>query len=137
MVPSEEPATGPAQDLAAIDEVLQVMYWLRGEQLAPTVTATDLVRWVGLGAERLEQLLQRLTASGLVRPAGEVAAGGPPRYALTEPGVREGGRRFADEFADLTRPGHYECNDPNCECHRSGNPADCEHRHAGREGGTS
>ena len=136
MVPSEESGTGGVENLAAVDEILQVMYWLRGEQLAPDVTAAGLARWVGLDAEHLEQLLQRMAASGLVRPAGEGAAGGPARYALTESGVREGGRRFADEFAELTRPGHYECSDPDCECQRSGDPADCVHRHAGREGGT-
>jgi len=52
-----------------------------------------------------------------------------PRYELTATGVREGGRRFADEFANLTRPGHGECADPNCQCQRTEDPADCSHRH--------
>jgi hypothetical protein len=119
------PHPGP---LAAADEILQVMYWLRGEGLAATVTAADLTRWVGLGAGEVGPLLERLASAGLVRPAGE-GAGGTARYELTEPGVREGGRRFADEFADLTRPGHGECADPDCECQRTGDPADCVHRH--------
>jgi hypothetical protein len=129
MVPSEEPGNGNVEQLAAVDEILQVMYWLRGEQLAADVTVGDLVRWMSLDDEQIGRLLERLAASGLVQPVGEVAGGGPARYALTESGVREGGRRFADEFADLTRPGHYECTDPNCECQRTGNPADCGHRH--------
>ena len=41
------------------------------------------------------------------------------RYALTEEGAREGGRRFADEFKDLTKPGHGECGDPDCECQQT------------------
>src|SRR5262245_32096663 len=134
MVPSEESGTGGVEKLAAVDEILQVMYWLRGEQLAADVTAAGLARWVGLEAEPIEQLLGRLAGSGLVQTVGEVAAGGPARYALTESGVREGGRRFADEFAELTRPGHYEGPDPDCEGRRHGDPADCGHRHAGREG---
>ena len=73
-------------------------------------------------------MLERMSATGFVQPAGD-AAGTPPRYTLTATGVREGGRRFADEFADLTRAGHGECSDPDCECQRSGNPADCTHHH--------
>jgi hypothetical protein len=136
MAPSEDSGNAGALKLAAVDEILQVMYWLRGEQLAADVTAAGLARWVGLDTEGIEPLLERLAASGLLQPAGEGAADGPARYALTECGVREGGRRFADEFAELTRPGHYECTDPNCECQRSGDLADCLHRHPGREGGT-
>ena len=99
----DQPSDPGVQGLAALDEILQVMYWLRGERLA---------------------------ACGLVQPAEGQAPGGTPRYALTAAGVHEGARRFADEFADLTRPGHYECADPDCECQRTGNPADCGHRHA-------
>jgi hypothetical protein len=130
MVPPEKPDDPGTARLAALDEILQVLYWLRGERLAADVSATDLTRWVGLAAPEIEPLLERLAASGLVQPVGGRPAAGPLRYALTPAGVREGGRRFADEFADLTRPGHGECGDPNCECQRTGDPADCEHRQA-------
>jgi len=126
----DQPSDPGAKGLAALDEILQVMYWLRGERLADAVTAGDLLRWVGLETEAVGPLLGRLAACGLVQPAEGQAPGGTPRYALTAAGVREGARRFADEFADLTRPGHYECADPDCECQRTGNPADCGHRHA-------
>jgi len=126
----DQPSDPGAKGLAALDEILQVMYWLRGERLAEAVSAGDLSRWVGLGPEAVGPLLGRLAACGLVQPAEGPPPGGAPRYALTPAGVREGARRFADEFADLTRPGHYECADPDCECQRTGNPADCGHRHA-------
>ena len=126
----DQPSDPGGQGLAALDEILQVMYWLRGERLADAVTAGDLLRWVGLETEAVGPLLGRLAACGLVQPAEGPGPGGTPRYALTAAGVREGARRFADEFADLTRPGHYECADPDCECQRTGNPADCGHRHA-------
>src|SRR5262249_34574574 len=116
----------PADRLAALDEVLQVMYWLRGERLATSVRAADLTRWVGLRVGDVESLLRRLAASDWVCA---VDSGGEPRYQLTEPGVREGGRRFGDEFADLTRPGHGECGNPDCDCHLTGDPADCAHGH--------
>jgi len=127
MVPPPEPEGPRFDDLAAIDEILQVMYWLRGERLAHAVSAADLTRWVGLSAAGVGPLLARMTAAGWVQAvAGE--AGETPRYELTASGAREGGRRFADEFADMTRAGHGECSDPDCECQRTGNAADCAHR---------
>ena len=66
--------------------------------------------------------------SGEVR-AMQSGEAGYVRFRLTDAGLKEGGRRFADEFADLTKPGHYECGDPSCECRRTGNPADCIHQH--------
>lgn len=128
MVPPNNPRAQGAERLAALDEILQVMYWLRGERLASAVTAGDLSRWIGLRAEEIGPLLEQLAATGLV--GAESAADGVLRYALTTGGAREGGRRFADEFADLTRPGHGECGDPNCDCQRTGNPADCVHHHS-------
>jgi hypothetical protein len=132
MIPADPPSE-PAADLAVLDEILQVMYWLRGEGLAEDVAAADLTRWLGRPDRAIAPLLDRLAGAGFVRQVAP-APGAAPRYALTALGRHEGGRRFADEFAGLTRPGHGECGDPNCECQRTGNPADCEPRHAGREG---
>lgn len=119
---SDEP---PQDGIAASDEILQVMYWLRGESIAPDVAPKELARWVALEEAQIEPLLERLVTSGLV----EHVADRELRYRLTSSGGSEGGRRFADEFAELTKPGHYECSDPNCDCRRSGNPADCVHQH--------
>src|SRR5262249_23248412 len=116
------------QRLAARDEILQVMYWLHGEGLATDVAADDLARWVSIDTMQIHSLLVDLAESKLVEPiASHNTKSG--RFRLTKSGLREGGRRFADEFADLTKPGHYECNDPNCECKVTGNPADCVHQH--------
>jgi hypothetical protein len=128
MNPTPEGRAGGPGDLAKVDEILQVLFWMRGERLASAVTAGDLSRWLGLGTGEVAPLLGRMAAAGLLRPAGP-AADDTPRYELTDAGVREGGRRFADEFAGLTRPGHGECADPACECRQTGNPADCTHRH--------
>jgi hypothetical protein len=107
------------------DEILQVMYWLRGEKLAEEVSAADLTRFVGLTELEIDGALERLAVVGLVRP---IPAAGALRYALTDAGAREGGRRFADEFKDLTKPGHGECGDPDCECQQTGSVEDCRHR---------
>ena len=40
------------KQFAARDEILQVMYWLRGEGIATEASAQDLVRWVGLDLDR-------------------------------------------------------------------------------------
>jgi hypothetical protein len=110
------------------DEALQILYWLRGERLMADIGVADLKRFLDGTTEDLAAVLERLVEIGLVRRIGwdTVAAA---RYALTPDGVREGGRRFADEFADMTKPGHGECGDPECDCHRTGSPADCVHRH--------
>lgn len=120
-----DPAAGDlaAGKLAAQDEILQVLFWLRGEKLADSVSAGELAPWVQLDAGEIAGLLERLAAKGWLEHRGE------GRYSLTAAGAAEGGRRFADEFADLTRPGHGECGDPECDCRLTGNPADCLHAH--------
>ncbi len=127
-MPPPEEGDSLNEQLAARDEILQVMYWLRGEGLAKDVNANDLTRWMTADAMRIHSLLVQLAEAKLVEPtsASESSA---VRFRLTAAGVKEGGRRFADEFADLTKPGHFECADPNCECRQTGNPADCVHQH--------
>ena len=115
----------PDDDLSAQDEVLQVMFWLRGEGLAADVNASDVARFTGGDESAVALVLERLVERTLVSVS---RAGSEPRYALTTEGVREGGRRFADEFADLTKPGHGECGDPDCYCRETGNLEDCRHR---------
>jgi len=101
MVPSDPP-NELRVDLTVLDEILQVMYWLRGEGLAEDVAASDLTRWLGRGEREIEPLLERLARARLVQRVAKVP-GAAPCYALTAVGVGEGGRRFADEFAELTR----------------------------------
>lgn len=113
------------RDLAAQDEVLQVMFWMRGEGIAEEVSAAEIARFTGASENAALGVLERLVGRSLVaRARGDASA----RFRLTADGVREGGRRFADEFADLTKPGHGECNDPECECRRTGSVEDCRHR---------
>jgi len=117
-------------DLAAADDLLQMMYWLRGEKLASAADAATLERMSGLDPARLQRAILTLGRRGLLE---RLVIEEDIQYRLTEEGVREGGRRFADEFADLTKPGHGECGDPDCDCQRTGSPEDCRHRVAGWE----
>ena len=59
----------------------------------------------------LGRFLVRFTDDGYLVSDGE-------RYWLTASGEELGKRSFADEFADLTRPTHGEC-DEDCWCHSS------------------
>ena len=53
-----------ARHLAARDELLQVMYWLRGEGIAEDVIANDLLRWINLDAMEIHSLLVNLAEAG-------------------------------------------------------------------------
>lgn len=107
------------------DEILEIMYWLRGEGLGDRVTPADLAKFLNAETDLIGQHLERLVGEGYVaRLDGE-----PPAYQLTDLGVKEGGRRFADEFAGLTGQAHGECNNPSCACQTLG-PEACEARTA-------
>jgi hypothetical protein len=93
------------------DEVLQAMYWMRSEGLDEAPLAGELARFLAVPAETLVPYLERFVTDGhLERAEG--------RYRLTETGTLIGKRSFADEFAELTRPTHGECDD-DCWCHES------------------
>jgi hypothetical protein len=100
------------------DEVLQAMYWMRSEGLADRCPPVQLAGFLALPAAELVPYLERFAGEGLL-------ALGERGYALTERGIEVGKRTFAEEFADLTRPGHGECDD-DCWCHDSPEAAaDC------------
>jgi hypothetical protein len=92
-------------------EILQVMYWLRGEGLGEVVDATLLERFLGVQAEVGVGYLDQLVTDGYLETAG----GG---YVLSDRGLEEGKTEFALSFADLTRPSHGECS-ADCWCHAS------------------
>ncbi len=119
-----------AQPVAAVDEILQILFWLRGEGLADDVASPELVRWLTMKEQDIRPVLERMVELGFVeRVLAQPVHGAPaePRFRLTIIGNKEGGRRFADEFSDMTKPGHGECGDPNCDCSETGDPADCQH----------
>ena len=93
------------------EEVLQAMYWMRSEGLGETPSAAELARFLAVPAATLGPYLERFVDEGYLERAGE-------QFRLTELGIESGKRTFAEEFADLTRPGHGEC-DADCWCHDS------------------
>jgi hypothetical protein len=103
------------KDLRWQDEILQLLYWMRGEKLGTDVTAEQLNRFLGLESFQLEKTLQQLATLGLV---WLIDRAGENCFKLTPRGVEEGQRRFHDEFSSyLGKESHLECGDPNCDCH--------------------
>lgn len=92
-------------------EILQVMYWLRGEGFGDLVDAPLIERFLGVEAHIGVTYLDRLVDDGDVTRDGEW-------YALSARGLEEGALEFASAFEALTRPSHGECSD-DCWCHAS------------------
>lgn len=104
------------------DEILQIMFWLRGEGIGEAVSPRDLLSFLGIAEDQARSVLEQMVETAFVEHLPETS----DRYRLTEWGIQEGGRHFAEEFAGMTNQGHGECNDPNCACHTLG-PQACEH----------
>jgi hypothetical protein len=93
------------------DEVLQAMYWMRSEGIADAPSAGELARFLAVPAATLGPYLERFRVDGYLE--GDAAG-----WRLSARGEEAGRRTFAEEFADLTKPTHGECDD-DCWCHES------------------
>ncbi len=103
------------------DEILQVMYWMTGEGLGKEFAVSDLQKFLQTKEEVLSENLESMVTNGMLERAGD------DKYALTTLGEQEGGRRFADEFEAMLKPGHFECDDPNCDCNDPESTEPCKH----------
>lgn len=109
-----DPGSPKSEALRALywrSEILQVMYWLRGEGLGDVVDAPLLERFLGVDAEVGTGYLDRLVDEGYL---GRVGDG----FMLSQQGLEEGATEFAMSFAELTRPAHGDCSE-DCWCHAS------------------
>ena len=93
------------------DEVLQIMYWMLGENIAHEVDPAYIARFLAMPEAEIAEALAVLARERLT-----LRGASADRYRLSEDGMREGGRRFQDEFRDLTKQAHGECS-PGCWCH--------------------
>ena len=120
----QPPKSDALKQLYWRSEVLQVMYWLRGEGFGDQVDPSLLERFLGVEADIGVQYLDRLVEEGYLEQIGE-------RYSLSEMGRREGALEFATSFSELTRPTHGECS-ADCWCHNSPDEAAaCQAERAG------
>ncbi len=102
---------GELEALRVRDEVLQAMYWMAAEGLGDASTPEELARFLAVPSATLTPYLERFNEDGYLESEDG-------RYRLTPTGEKLGKRTFAEEFADLTRPTHGEC-DEDCWCHDS------------------
>lgn len=98
-------------ELRTRDEVLQVMYWLLGEDIAHEVDAPYVARFLAMPEDSIAGALETLARQRLLLRGGR-----PGVYRLSREGMAEGGKRFRDEFGDITKQAHGECA-PGCWCH--------------------
>ncbi len=105
------------------DEVLQVMYWMAGEGFGHEFSIADLQKFLSAPNDVLEENLEQMISTRLLERVGA------DNYALTDQGKREGGRRFADEFENLMKPGHFECDEVDCDCHNADSLEPCKNFH--------
>lgn len=96
----------PVSALRCRDDILQAMYWMRGEGFGEDADVKSLVSFLALDESLLREQLEILVGEGYLEESGG-------RYQLSELGSKEGGRRFADEFSGLQETAHGECG-PEC-----------------------
>ena len=113
----------PIDELYWRDEILQVMYWYRGEGFGESVTVRDLQTFLPADERLLRTHMDGMVDYGYLVRQDDAPT---PRYIFTPYGATEGARRFAEEFAGLTGQAHGECG-PDCP-HCKGIPRDkCVH----------
>src|SRR4028119_421771 len=101
-----ERAFDPMAALRCRDDILQAMYWMRGEGFGEETDGQMLQSFLVVDEDLLQEQLGTLAEEGYL----EESRG---RYRLSELGIKEGGRRFADEFSGLQSTAHGDCG-PEC-----------------------
>ncbi len=114
---NEEPNGSDALDeLYWRAEILQALYWMRGEGLAEKVEPTGLAAFLATDPVTVSRHLERMAGEGYVEHVAHCEVDQSGGYRLTTLGEAEGARSFRDDFAELTRPTHGECS-TDCWCH--------------------
>ncbi len=106
----ERGAFDPVTALRCRDDILQAMYWMRGEGFGEETDAQMLQSFLAVDEALLREQLEILVEENYLEESGG-------RYRLSALGVKEGGRRFADEFSDLQHTAHGDCGTdcPHCQ----------------------
>ena len=89
--------------LARRDEVLELLFWMKGQNFADALSTAELARFLTYPEEEIARALDSLERAGAVRREGSL-------YALTDGGLPEARRRFVDDFREMLAEGHGECN---------------------------
>ena len=105
-------------------EILQVLYWLRGEGFGDLVDAPMMERFLGVDAQTALTYMGRLAEEGYLTRDGDW-------FSLSEAGLDDGAAEFISSFSTMTRPTHGGCS-ADCWCEASPEEADaCERQRLG------
>lgn len=109
------------------EEILQVLYWMDGEELAQEVPFDRLVILLNTNAEKLLHHIIKNEAAGIIERKN-VAPDNEGTVSLTAAGKKEAGLIFRNAFEGMQKAGHGECG-PDCEfCYDNGEKLDdCIH----------
>jgi hypothetical protein len=83
-------------------EILQALFWLKGEGFGDKIEVALLERFLGGDAFIGVRYLGRLVDEGYLEHDGD-------RYRLSAAGAREGEREFVASFEDLFKPSRCTC----------------------------
>lgn len=108
------------------DEVLQIMYWMRGEQLGKSIIAKNLLVMLNTDEENLMIHLKKMVFEEYLLHKSE-SYSMESEFSLSEKGAEEAGRKFSEAFQGLQKAGHGECG-PDCDCQWEGHDS-CDHHH--------
>ncbi len=95
------------------DEILQVLYWMDGENLGNWIPAKQILTLVNTNSDNLLYHLRKLVKEGYLDFEGEPLEE-TSLICLSEMGKKEAGGRFSEAFQGLQKAGHGECG-PDCE----------------------
>lgn len=93
------------------DEILQVLYWMKGEGMGTEVSLKEMLPFLNTSTENLDFHLKKLQTEGYLEKKSDKVK---VSYDLSELGKKEGGRKFSEAFQGMQKAGHGECG-PDCE----------------------
>ncbi|MEO6132458.1 MAG: hypothetical protein ABIQ02_11460 [Saprospiraceae bacterium] len=110
------------QELNALfwkEEILQVLYWMEGEELGEEISFEKLVALLNTSSDHLQKQLVRNEEAGLIK-RNSGAHNETFTVGLTPAGKKEAGLIFKNAFEGMQKAGHGECG-PDCEfCYQDG-----------------
>jgi hypothetical protein len=108
------------------DEILQILFWMRGEGLGEVVTLEEINRFLTIEKANLIKTVKRLMEMGYLELSTN--SENISKVQLTVQGIKEGKIRFKGEFENfLGHEDHMVCDDPNCDCHTENFKGNCQH----------
>lgn len=95
------------------DEILQILYWMKGEGFGDSVAASAIQPLIQTNMDNLLYHLEKLCTDGYLKK-NNAKITTSTLFELTDFGKKEAGRRFSEAFQGLQKAGHGECG-PDCE----------------------